>query len=204
MNLFKKSLLLMSLISSTASAYLDINESGELINEGAQRIGFSPQFLFGNGEGTNASLFFESGTSESTSTRIVLEGGDVNFNAFASLKYIPFPDVDQQPALGVRAGLGFARAGDMNNLYFQIAPLASKMVDVEFGVLTPYISLPIEFNSTKEENFMSNRFVFGTEFTSPETPQFKFGSEIGLELNKSFSYISLFITFDIERTIPFN
>ena len=126
-----------ALATSTAHGYLDLNESGELINQGEQRVGFAPQFILNRGGGTNASLFVEAGTSESTSTRATLEGGDVSFNAFVSMKYIPFPHVDQQPAMGIRGGIGIARDNDDNNLYFQVAPWPVKWWTLSWAPWSP-------------------------------------------------------------------
>lgn len=186
-----------------ASAFLSISETGELTPQSEQRMGFTPQFLMTDGSGANFGIFAEAGTSESTSTRVLLEGGDINFNAFASLKYVPFPDVDDQPALGVRIGLGLAREGSQNNLYAQVAPLASKMIDTQVGTFIPFASLPFDFNSTKEENFVSNRFVVGTEYRHPEETSMHFGGEIGFEMNRSFSYVSLYFTFVLDSGLSY-
>lgn len=196
-----KTFLLMSalfLFNFSAHGFQDISESAELIPQGSQHIGFSPQFKVNRGGGSNIAVFVEAGTSESTSTRVTLEGGDVNFNVFTSFKYVPFPDVDQQPAIGIRGGIGVARSDDSNNLYFQGAPMVSKMMLTEVGTFIPFVAIPFEYNSTKESNYTSNRFVIGSEFRTEEAPDARFGTELGLELNKSFSYISFFFTYPIK------
>lgn len=196
-------LLLALFFSQTSPAYLSINETGELTPQGEQRLGFTPQFLMTDGSGANFGIFAEAGTSESTSSRVLLEGGDVNFNAFASLKYVPFPDIDNQPAIGVRVGLGLAREGSQNNLYAQVTPLASKMIDTQLGTFIPFAALPFDFNSTKEENFMSNRLVVGSEFRNPEETNMHFGAEVGFELNRSFSYVSLYFNFILDSGLSY-
>jgi hypothetical protein len=190
-------------LPQSSHAFLSISETGELTPQSEQRMGFTPQFLMTDGSGANFGIFAEAGTSEATSTRVLLEGGDINFNAFASLKYIPFPDVDDQPAIGVRIGLGLAREGSQNNLYAQVAPLASKMIDTQIGTFIPFASLPFDFNSTKEENFVSNRFVVGTEYRNPEETNVHFGGEIGFEMNRSFSYVSLYFTFILDSGLSY-
>lgn len=193
------SLALVSLFSFNAHAYLSLAESGELVEPGLYQIGIEPQFLTNNGGGTNVNLLFDAGLNDSTSARLNLGVGSVDFNAFGSVKFIPFPDVDNQPAIGVRLGAGFTKDNGENLLNFQLAPLLSKKVDVDmFGVITPYIAVPITYVIAKESNYTASNFVVGSEFKSAEVPEFTFGAELGFEMNESYSYLSLFLTYPFE------
>lgn len=174
-------------------------ESGELVEEGLYQVGIEPQIFTNNGGGTNLNLLFDAGINESTSARLSLGVGAIDFNAFGSVKYVPFPDVDNQPAIGIRLGAGFTKEGSENMLNTQIAPLLSKKIEADmFGVFTPYLAIPITYVIAKHENYTASNFVIGSEVNASEIPELKFGGELGFDMNRSYSYISLFLTYPFE------
>lgn len=185
-------------MSLSANAYLSIAESGEILQSNEYQFGVEPQLLLNHGGGINANIFFDAPVNESTSARVSLGGGSVDFSSFASVKYVPFPDVDNQPAIGVRIGAGLARDDSKNILLAQFAPIVSKKFSSEYGPFVPYLAIPFELINTKEENFASSQVVFGTEYSHPEVDGARFGAEIGFETRRSYSYISAFVT------IPFD
>lgn len=187
-------------LSSPARAYLSLAESGELVPAGQYQIGAEPQFLLNHGGGANMNVFFDAPVNDSTSARITLGGGSVDFSTMASLKFVPFPDVDNQPAIGVRVGVGAARDESENILFGQVAPLVSKKVDTEYGLMTPYVAVPFELMNTKEDNHGSSQFVVGSEYTHPDLPQARFGAEVGMELSKSYTYLSIFATLPFDSS----
>ncbi|MGZ3771305.1 MAG: hypothetical protein ACXVCP_17215 [Bdellovibrio sp.] len=190
--------LLCLIFSTQAQAYLSIAESGELIAPGKYQVGVEPQFLTNRNGGANFDLFLDTLINDSTSARITMGAGAIDFNAFASVKWIPFPDVDNQPSMGLRGGVGIARDEAQNILQAQIAPLFSKKFDTEYGLTVPYLAVPFTFLNTKEENTVATNLTIGSEFHSVEWKDVTLGAELGIELNKSYSYISFFATFPFE------
>lgn len=195
---FAKYFVLGLFLSSTSHAYLSIAESGELLAPGKYQVGLEPQFLLNRGGGTNLNAFIDTSINDSTSARIALGGGAVDFNAFLSAKWIPIPDFDNQPSMGLRVGGGVARDGGQNLLQLQISPLVSKKFDTSYGLAVPYLATPFTFLNTKEENQIASNLTVGTEFHYVDWTQVTLGAEMGIELNKSFSYISVFATFPFE------
>lgn len=202
MNLLK-SLLFALLVTPSAHAFLSMAESGELVPPGKYQVGLAPQFLTNRGGGTNVDVFFDAPINDSTSARINMGGGAVDFNAFASVKWIPFPDVDNQPAIGVRGGAGIFRDEGENGLLMQIAPLISKKFETEYGLTVPYMAVALNLVNSKEENYTGSNIVFGTEFHSSEVNNVTFGAELGAELSKSYSYITLFVAFPFDSSKGF-
>lgn len=201
MNIIKYSvlnLLIGFFLSTSANAYLSINESGELIAPGKHQVGIEPQFLLNRNGGANFNLFLDTLVNESTSARITMGAGAIDFNAFASAKWMPYPDVDNQPAMGLRGGVGIARDEEENILQAQIAPMVSKKFDTEYGMTVPYLAVPFTFLNTKEENLVATNLTIGSEFHSVEWNDVTLGGELGIDLNKSYSYISFFATFPFE------
>lgn len=200
---FAKSLVLGFLFASTFStsalAYLSIAESGELLPPGQYQVGLEPQILLNNGGGANFNVFLDTSFNEATSGRITMGAGSVDFNAFASVKWMPFPDVDNQPAMGLRIGGGVARDEDENIVQLQLAPLLSKKFDSEYGLTVPYIAIPFTYLNMDSENVTASNLVLGSEWHPIDWGYGVVGGEIGFELNKSYSYISLFATFPFDE-----
>ncbi|XGC82295.1 hypothetical protein ACES2L_07335 [Bdellovibrio bacteriovorus] len=195
---FAKYFVLGLFLTSNAHAYLSIAESGELVPQGKYQVGVEPQLLTNKGGGANVNVFIDTALSESSSARISMGAGAVDFNAFGSFKYIPFPDVENQPAMGFRAGAGIARDEETNLLQLQFAPLVSKKFDTEYGLAVPYLAVPFTFLNTKEENLVATNLSIGSEFHYVDWDQVTLGAEAGVDLNKSYSYISIFATFPFE------
>nr|BFD66531.1 hypothetical protein HAGR004_15530 [Bdellovibrio sp. HAGR004] len=195
---FAKYFVFALFLSSQAQAYLSIAESAEVLAPGKYQLGAEPQILTNKGGGANFNVFLDTSINESTSARISMGAGAVDFNAFASLKWIPIPDVDNQPAMGFRVGAGLARDEDENLLQLQVAPLVSKRVDTDYGLTVPYVSVPFTFLNTKEENIVASNIAIGTEFHYVDWNEVNLGAELGVDLNKSYSYISVFVTFPFE------
>jgi hypothetical protein len=198
-----KILLLSLLLTPSAHAYLSLAESGELVPVGKYQVGVAPQFLTSRGGGTNVDVFLDAALNDSMSGRISLGAGAIDFNTFASVKWVPFPDVDNQPAIGIRGGLGIFRDEGNNGFLGQIAPLVSKKFQSEYGLFVPYFAVGINFVNTDGDNYNSSNAIFGTEFHSEEAPMMSFGAELGADMNKSYSYITLFVSFPFDRSKGF-
>jgi hypothetical protein len=188
---------------STTHAYLGIHESGELIPNKSYQLGFAPQLLTSKNSGINLNIFLDGTVNDSTSARVELSGGSIDFNAFASAKWIPFPDFDRQPAMGLRFGAGYARDESENILELQLAPLVSKKYDTEYGLAVPYFAIPFTFLNTKSENFVATGLTIGSEFHYNEWKNVTMGGEIALDLNKSWPYLSIFAKFPFDRAKGF-
>lgn len=189
---------LLSMTSLQAQAYLSIAESGELLPTGKYQVGLEPQVLLNHGGGANLNVFLDTSFNEALSGRITMGAGSVDFNAFASVKWIPFPDVDNQPAMGLRLGGGVARDEDENIVQLQVAPLLSKKFSTEYGLTVPYIAIPFTHLNMDHGNVTASNLVLGSEWNPNEWTYGTVGAEVGFELNKSYSYISVFATFPFD------
>ncbi len=143
-------------------------------------------------------VFLDNGIGESLSARVAMGGGSVDFNAFASVKWIPFPDFENQPAMGLRVGGGLARDESKNLLHAQVAPLVSKKISTQYGMATPYLAVPFTVINTQGDNTVGTNLTIGSELKYEKWTMGTLGAEYSLDLNKSFSYISIFAAFPFE------
>lgn len=184
------SVFLLSTSFFCQNAYMAISETAAIVPQDKYRIGFEPQILTNQGGGVNATLFADRGINDSTSGRVYIGGGAQDFTTGGSVKYIPFPDVDQQPAMGVRGGARYARSGSANILSVEFAPLISKVITTDSGTFHPYVAIPFNYIVTKEKNFVGTQMVFGHEWSIKDLEKAQIGAELGFSLNDSYSYIS--------------
>lgn len=195
---FAFAFLLLNLASSEANAYMTIGESGELPAAGNYQLGAETQFITNDVGGTALDLYLDTLLTDSSSYRMHLGFGSIDFSLGASFKYIPFPDVDKQPAIGLRAAAWYARVKDSNNISASAGPLVSKKYGVEFGTLIPYVCVPVTATSTKDRNFLATQFVIGTELLHEKAQSVHFTGELGINLRDSYSYISLGVVFPFD------
>jgi hypothetical protein len=202
-----KALRILTALSTTlllglpaAHAYLTIGESTEVPKAADYQVGFEPQILTDGGGGSNFTAYFDSPFNDATTGRLWLGAGKIDFNVGATVKYVPFPDVDTQPGIGFRAGGFFARKSDLNILTLQLAPIFSKKWNTDAGLFIPYVAVALDLTNTKDRNYTGSQFVIGTEYKTTEIPNMYFGTEVGFNLQDSYSYISGNITFPFDSS----
>lgn len=183
-------------LSQTSHAYLSVSETSELLQKDDYRIGLMPQFLIANGGGTNVAAFFDMSVDPAVNTRFLMGGGDTDFFASASAKWVPFPDVERQPAIGFRGALIYARDTSIDFYDIQFTPIISKIIHSDIGKLNPYIGLPVTFIMSSKTNTTATQFAVGTEWV--DNPQYQIGGELDLNLSNTTSAITFHLNF------PFN
>lgn len=183
--------------------YLTIGESGEVIQPGSYRFGGSLQtYSAGNG-GLNVGGFFDAGWKDDLSSRFLFGVGSVEYQMGATLKYIPFPDYGNQPALGIRSAIWLSRIEDTSVTTLQFAPMASKKIDINKGKLTSYVALPINIVAMKNSNTTATQFTVGAEYEHPEVPDVFFAAELQINLNKSDSGLAFFASIPFDNNSGF-
>jgi hypothetical protein len=185
-----------SLFVSSSLAYLTINETAEIMPENFYKIGVAPQLIISDGGGFNVGVFADMHLFDDTDGRITLGGGKTDFWSQASFKWVPFPDIDKQHAMGLRGAAGFARDEDLNFVTLQVAPIISKKADTRYGNMIPYVALPITYISTKDASFTATQFTLGAEWFPRDDRHI--GAELNLNMNKSISSISVYFGFPFE------
>ena len=186
----------LGLASQNAQAIMGINETGEVLPNNYYKVGVAPEAVLSNGGGFNVSVFADMHLFDSADGRITFGSGKTDFWTMVSLKWIPFPDVDRQPAIGLRGGVGYIRDEDTNFTTLQVTPIISKKADTQYGNMIPYVGLPVTFISTKDESYVASQFTVGAEWF-PRVDR-HVGFELNLNMNKSTSNISVFFSFPFE------
>lgn len=183
--------------------YLSIGESGEILPTNSYRLGASLQTLTAGKGGLNVGGFLDAGWRDDLSSRFLFGVGSVEFHMGASIKYIPFPDIGNQPALGVRSAFWLTRIDDTSVTTWQVAPIASKKIDLTKGKLTSYFAIPINFVFLKNKSETGTQFTVGAEYEHPEWHDVFFTGEAVLNLNKSESGIAVLVSIPFDNDSGF-
>jgi hypothetical protein len=185
------------LLSRTSEAYLSLKETAELVPDGIFKLGVAPQLKLSDGSGFNIGAYFDTSLSEDMNGRVEIGGGETDFWTSGSVKWVPFPDVGRQPAIGGRLALIYARDEKVNFYNVQFSPILSKLAHTTYGKMIPFVGLPITWVSTKDDSFVATQFAVGAEWFSNK--DMHVGAELDLNLNKSFSSLTAFISFPFDQ-----
>lgn len=178
----------------TAFSFLSTIDSGELVPINQYRLILESQL-----SPYNLSAHFDAGISDSSQLRVSLGSGETATHFDFSVKYIPIPDVDDQPAIGYKVGALFATEKEnASSLALRFTPLVSKTYEINKNHWTPYIALPLGVSIQKDTSKVPMHFAIGTELTLHTLPDMQVGAELGANLRDSFSYVSAFVSFYFE------
>lgn len=208
--------LLALLTHAQAFAYLSTVDTGDLLEEGKNQVIVEGQFVTDPDGGANFVGRFDGAIDDSTGWRALLGFGSTDFEVGGFIKWIPIPDVDDQPALGLLAGVLYSRDFGDSELAVRVHPIVSKKFSLEIGDLTPYASIPIGFHSRGEKriyddgdeqdkNIFPLQLTAGTFFKPKSFENLRFGAELGFSLSEANTYFSIFgaLGIDPENGIEF-
>ena len=187
------------LVTQPSKAYYATLDTGDLVAVERYRASVAPQLIVNKYDGMNLTGRFDTGINPDSSIRAILGFGKVDFQAGVLYKYIPFPDLETQPALGGMAGVLFSRVEGSTELSLRFHPLVSKKMHSDIGAFNWYGSLPLGLTSRSNETFVPIQLAGGTEYAAPNWKVFKVMGEVGINLNKSFSYITVAAVFDFDE-----
>jgi hypothetical protein len=187
------------LFNSPAHAFFSTIDTGEMVEPGKFQAIFEPQVILNKYDGLNAVGRLDAGLTDSTSVRGIIGFGTIDFQLGALYKWIPVPDIDNQPAIGLEAGAIVARVGGDTEVDFRLHPLISKRFETEIGDIVPYASLPIGINSTHQSTYVPIQLVAGAEILPLNSSNLSFYGEIGLNVSKAFSYVSAAVAFRFDE-----
>ncbi|MCC7405947.1 MAG: hypothetical protein IT288_16260 [Bdellovibrionales bacterium] len=183
------------LVAVKANALYSIMDTGDLLPEGQFRANVETQFITDGDDGVNFNGRFDTWFRDDANLRGVVGFGTTDIYLAAFYKWVPFPDVEGQPAIGVAGGLAYARFDvedeTIGELSIRVHPLISKKFATEYGDFTPYGSLPFGVASREGDMELPLQIVGGVEWKTLEWQKLTFSAEVGFDVSKAFSYISL-------------
>jgi hypothetical protein len=186
--------IITSIAPQKSFAFYTVQESGDILKESERQFAAEVQVItdgLSNDDGANLLARFDMGFDPDSNLRFVLGGGTTDFIAGAFYKWVPFPDFENQPAIGITFGAHLARYSEENDIAGRVIPFVSKKFDTDIGALSPYVSLPFGFSSYNDETTDPFQFVLGSRYRHPEFDSCDFNLEIGFDIEDAPAYISV-------------
>jgi hypothetical protein len=190
------SVMIMGFMSSPCWAYLDVLDTGEVLPKGSYKLTGDTQILTSQG-GLNLGAIADLGIQDQFGARAIVGFGRTDYSFGGMFKWMPIPDVDGQPAIGMNAGLVYGKWNDSTDLTFRVEPLISKKFNMESNtILTPYASLPIGMrvrNSSTQDtaSVLTWQLALGTQLQIEKWKNLQFMAEVGLDLGNALSYVTV-------------
>lgn len=177
---------------SQAFAYYPTMDTGDLLKKGQYRASLEPTVVFNDLDGFNSIARIDLPANESGNIRALLGAGAVGFQTGAFYKWVPIPDFEDQPAIGILGGLVFARDEGINYLNFRFHPLVSKRFETATsGVFTPFAALPFGVTLADARTTTPLQLTFGSEWRPSGLTNVSFIGEFALNLHESYNHIAL-------------
>lgn len=177
--------------AANSHAYYSTIDTGQILPKKSYRVSAEPQVMLGDSGGFNLAGRFDAGMTESSNVRLLLGTGKVSFQTGVFYKWVPIPDYENQPALGIMGGFLYGRKEDINTLSLRLHPIVSKTFTFDYGSMTPYASLPVGASFRKDETVYPVQLALGTEWKTNDWDKLTFIGEVGLNIASAFSYVSV-------------
>lgn len=188
------SLTLAALFASQSFAYYTVLDNGEVMGGGIYKFTASPQIITDEG-GLDLNAIADMGLTDEFGARALVGVGKTDFFMGGLFKWMPVPDIDNQPAIGFNAGLIYARDAGVTEVTIRVEPLVSKKLNLEALVMTPYASLPIgiQMRNTSDRDDktrVASQMVFGSQIQVEAWKNLQFMGEVGINLDNAPSHIA--------------
>lgn len=199
----------IALVTSLSSqAYYTFQDSGNMLEPGRYALGAELQMVTSKDSGVNLVGKFDGGLSDEFNYRAVVGFGEVTFQMQGLLKWVPIPDIDNQPAIGITTGFLYAKydtdeSSTANEFSIRFIPFLSKKFDSAVGPFTPYVAVPMAIRTYDSDSDVPIALAIGSKYESVDLKGVEFTAEIGFDIDKAFNYIALGAIFPFDESFNF-
>lgn len=183
--------IVLILIPTLALAHYTVQDTGDLLKEDEMQFSSEVQFVTSGDEGVNLIGRFDKGFDSDSNLRFLVGAGTTDFEIGAFYKWVPFPDFESQPAIGLTLGTHVAKYAGHTELGVRAIPFVSKKFETDHGDFTPYIALPLAYANYDHDGYSPIHLTLGTRYRHPDFEQCDFTAELGFDLHEAFSYVSI-------------
>ena len=185
-----KWLALFLLLSPLAEA--GVFNMPHFVDNGKNAFGVEPEAVLTDGGGAAANLHYTQGVSD-TNNAFGMVGMGTNVRGFrigGGMTFDFVPDLDTQPGFGIGAQAIYYRYKDFGRLEVSAVPYVHKTFGNGKGALIePFLALPFGPAFRSGTYDWQTQIVLGAMFHE-QSSEVRFIGEVGVDLNRSESYIS--------------
>jgi hypothetical protein len=187
-------------------AYYTTMDTGRLLKQGEFKLGAEAQFITEGDDGVNLAGRFDGPIDDELGWRAQVGFGTTDVFLAGFVKWVPIPDTENQPAIGVNLGVLYANYESVSELSLRAHPFISKEFHkMDIGQITPYAALPIGIRTVDGDSDVPFQIAIGADFRPDGLEKINFIAEIGFDINDAFPYFAFGATleFDNENGIEF-
>jgi hypothetical protein len=150
-----------------------------------------------NGAGIGANIKYTYGLSSLSNLQGIIGtgGGPRRFRLGAAMTFDFFPDLEGQPGIGIAAQMIYYRLPNSSQLETTAIPYIHKAYDNDGNVIDPFVAVPIGLGFSDGKYSVLATLAIGASLHQSESV--KYIGEIGIAINRSESYISGGISFNL-------
>lgn len=184
---------------TTAQAYLGLLTDGDVLPKDEYSVGAETQLVFNKNDGLNFAGHYAMGITDSIEMLVDAGFGAVDAYGGASVKVVPYPDYDKQPAIGFILGAVYAHEASEDFLTLHTKAFVSKSFEFDYGKIVPYGALSFGYTMTNIKG-AENPFhlILGAKYQHFEWKKIYLYGELGTSLSEAFNYVSLKINFPLD------
>ena len=182
-------------LSPSLWAYYSFHDSGHILPLEDRAVTTHVQFVPTENLQSNVVANYDWPLDSEVQLRSFMSLGNT-FAAGIKYKWVPIPDYDKQPAMGLTFGGHFAQPSTSTEFALSFAPLISKEQSTPFGPQNLYAALPVSLQFYSGETRWPVQVIGGTFFKLKQYKNMKVTAEVGLDISNSFNYISVGVSID--------
>lgn len=179
------------LLATPGHAYLSILDSGEPVAKGRIHAGLAPQIFVGETQGGEGIFWLKTGLDDGRDLSIQAGFGEIDFWTQLATRWIPIPDYEGQPAIGLRFDVTLARDESYSHGVLRVAPFLSKRFRSETGHIEPYVYLPLGLRIQEGTYTSLSQFIVGSQMALEDLRPIYFYVEVGANLRQAPAYFTV-------------
>ncbi|MBC7385825.1 MAG: hypothetical protein H7301_06655 [Cryobacterium sp.] len=187
------SALAISFLSPLHQAQAGLFNMPHFVEPGKNAVGFEPEITLTHGGGVAGNIHYTQGLTPLNNLNLILGTGTDSrqFRVGGSFTFDFVPDIGDQPGMGIAAQAIYYRYHDE---YGQLETAAIPYIHKSFhdgqgNVVEPFLALPLGPAFRSGHYKWTTAIVLGAMY-QPKAAAVRFIGELGVNLNKTESYIS--------------
>jgi hypothetical protein len=182
-------------MAASVPAFAGVFNTPQFVQPGEFALGFEPEITFTNGAGLAGNFRYTQGLTDLNNLNVIVGtgGGPRRFRIGGNFTFDFFPDIDNQPGIGIAVqGLYYRlNIAGMDSGQFELTgiPYIHKAFKAAGGYeIQPFFALPfgIAFNSGNYNGL--TQAVIGVLYKQSE--HVRFSTELGFNINHTETYLS--------------
>lgn len=190
---------LFLIMPNQSNATFSFMDTGETLLDGNYRATTGIQSIFSDLDTLGFVGRFGMSLTPGTEAQAEISFGSHLLNFNTSVKWVPFPDVKSQPALGLKIGANFFNYKSTDIFSIHLTPFISKNFQSSIGPWTPYIAIPLVVPLKADTDIAVHGIAGANWLPRNIDPPISFFTEFGFNIENSFNHFLVGLSWEFQR-----